>query len=105
MRGVIDVNAFMDHLVKNDLIIVSRSDFTAVIKNDTTTLQEKILSQDAATISDIIKSRILNVKAKNTIRNWIQSGKIYNDDYYNVDDIIMIKKKCINRLRKQFNHG
>lgn len=105
MRGTIDVNDFMDHLIQNDLIIVSRSDFKAVLENDTATLQAKILSQDAATIADIIKSRILNVKAKNTIRNWIRTGVITQDEYHKVDGIILIKKTCINRLRKLIQNG
>lgn len=94
---VIDIQDFMSRLKSEGLIIVPKDEYMASAKVNA--LQKKYLKRRALTIQEILNAEFWPVTSRNSIVNWIKSGKIrVNEHYQSSAGTVMILTTAVQRL-------
>jgi hypothetical protein len=91
---------FIQSLKDNGLVLLPEK--AAHFANSYYQDREKVLLRDAVTPNDIIKYDLLEgVKSSNTVRNWVTSGRIREDECFKTKTgILKVKMSAIKRLNK-----
>ena len=93
----IDANEFIETLKAQGLVIVSVREYEA-----TKDMQRKrLMRRKALSLAEIADNSLLPVKSKKTVNDWILSGKIKPDEWYQEElgkKRIMVLTSAIRRM-------
>jgi hypothetical protein len=93
----INANDFIDSLHSKGLIIVSAREYEATKDID----RRRVMKKKAITLKEIIDFKLLPVKSKKGVENWIKLGKIKSTETYREatgNNRIMVLTSAIRRL-------
>lgn len=93
----IDANEFLETLRAQGLMVVSVKDFEAGKEIQ----RKKLMKRKSLSLSEIAKFNLLPVKTTKGVNDWILSGKIKADEWYQEQNgyrRIMISTTAIKRL-------
>jgi hypothetical protein len=93
----IPVLDFMKHLKDNGLVIVSLAEFESIIE----VKRKKLMRRKSLTLAEIADNKLLPVKSKKTVNDWILTGKIKPDETYREQTgkkRVMVLTSAIRRL-------
>ena len=103
MNGQVDISTFMSYLKDHDLVIVSRTDYEQKIHWDAIKLeqlQNKLLTKDSLSISEIVKAHLLPVSTRQSVKNWIIRGVFHPKEVYTDSrGVIRVLATAIKRVR------
>jgi len=100
MSELIDIQAFVNYLRENDLVIVSRR----MIEKKRPDVKW-LLKRKSVSINELARSGILPVKTKQSVRNWIDAGKIRPDAVFkDKNGKLRIANAEIKRLIKTYTN-
>lgn len=99
MPEFINVTDFMEHLKRNDLIIVSRKDLLDSSKIELDLKRRDLMKKKDLSIKDVIDGKFLPIGTKSGVRIWIKEGRIKETEVYkNSVGQIRILTSAIKRL-------
>jgi len=93
----INANEFLESLKLRGLVIVSAKEFEAVKDLD----RRRVMRKESLSLKEIVDYRLLPVKSKKGVENWITLGKIKPDETYRESTgkkRIMVLTSAIRRL-------
>lgn len=79
---VVAIDDFLDYLKKNDLVIVSASEFQANKQIELSALRGRLMKKRAIRISDIVKAQLLPYKSKTSVDRWVKNKLTENIHWY-----------------------
>lgn len=95
----IEVNQFMQMLKRKDLVIVSRSELLADKDAELMRLRRDSLKKKSLTFKQVLDLKLLPIKSKQGLQNWINEGTILPGEVYETKKgIRMILTAALKRL-------
>lgn len=79
---MVSVKDFMEHLQKNNLVIVSRKDLGLDQRIQIDLVRERIKKRGYGTLQEMIDAKFFSVKTLHGLKHWIKAGKIKKDELY-----------------------
>lgn len=79
---VIEISEFMRFLQKNDLVIVSASEFQANKEIELNALRARLLKKKAVSVSDVVKAKLLPYSTTQGVRHWMSRKLEKNVHWY-----------------------
>jgi len=99
MSEFVNVADFMEHLKRNDLVIVSRKDLLNSSKIELDLLRRDLIKKKDLSIKQIIDAKLLPITTKSGVRNWISVGKFKDNEVFKTSvGEIRILTSAIKRL-------
>ncbi len=110
MEGIINIQDFTNYLKDNNLIIISRFDYEESINSKDVTLkkyQEKLLSKEYLDLKEVLAAKLLPIKSRQSIINWINRGVFKpGESFISPDDgRVKLITQAVIRVRKIKNYG
>jgi hypothetical protein len=96
-QKLIEVDVFIEFLKKENLIIVSATEFEL----NNVLIRKKLLKKKALSLKEIIEGKFFPIKDTKTLIDWIERGKILKTEWYqeqNGRKRIMILTQALTRL-------
>lgn len=96
-QKLIEVDAFIEFLKKENLIIVSATEFEL----NNVLIRKKLLKKKVLSLKEIIEGKFFPIKDTKTLIDWIERGKILKTEWYqeqNGRKRIMILTQALKRL-------
>lgn len=99
--GTIEIDVFMEHLRKNNLIIVNANEFFQDSNTGKNMKKSTALAEKELTLAEIADTRLLNVGSKQAIRAMMKKGIFKKTDYVKKNGIVYVATHAIKRVRKE----
>lgn len=97
VNNLIQVDEFIEFLKKENLIIVSATEFEL----NNVLLRKKLLKKKTLSLKEIIQGKFFPIKDTKTLIDWIERGKILQSEWYQEQTghkRIMILTQALKRL-------
>ena len=102
MTGLVKIEDFMDHLTKNNLVIVHKADYLIASDNKEFELkQNELMQEDALKVSTIKKYKLLPQGTLGGIKKNLIKNGLPGEFYKNADGVWMVCTTAIKRLNKE----
>lgn len=102
MIGVVNIEDLMDHLTKNNLVIVHKTHLAEVNEaKEFEKIQNELMREDALKISQIKKYKLLPQNSLVGIKKNLEKNALPGEFYKNTDGKWMVCTTAIKRLNKE----